>query len=362
MRIFKDGLKFELYTSLVVILSILLTITLSVALLRTLNFVQSGSLLVSKLPIYMFGMLISWLSTILSLALFLATVSTFGRMMQDHEVLIWLTSGLKNIQLVTFIFRLILPIIFVVTALVMYIAPYTRQNSMKLVDNENKGSQLENYPAKELRKLGFPNTVFFLEKNLASEQAVEGLFFYNSNKNRDLLLIAKTGKVDQGKLKLSHGQQLMVSRKDNQVQVINFKENAITIPLSEHITTQDHRAQSLNELWGDESNKARGELSWRFGMIVATINLIVWSTLSLTIIKPRKQVRYNLFLAVLMFFTYFNFINVGQQLITSGRYSFVLVFSGLHLLALSILLAQVYFNTHQFGNYVRNYSKNGLSK
>lgn len=61
-----------------------------------------------------------------------------------------------------------------------------------------------------------------------------------------------------------------------------------------------------------------GELSWRLGLALAALNLVVIA-LAVSAVNPRAGRSTNLVFALFTFVVYYNLINLGQSWIAAGR-------------------------------------------
>jgi lipopolysaccharide export system permease protein len=98
-------------------------------------------------------------------------------------------------------------------------------------------------------------------------------------------------------------------------------------------------------LMREQTRAYQGELSWRLGMTLAAINLVIIA-LAVTSANPRVGRGGNFALALFIFVIYYNFINLGQSWIGSGKaqlWPFMLALHG-GALALAVLWLTVRHN------------------
>ncbi len=62
----------------------------------------------------------------------------------------------------------------------------------------------------------------------------------------------------------------------------------------------------------------RGELVWRLGLVLAAGNMLLLG-IGMSASNPRHASNWNLLFALLGFFAYFNFINLTQAWVSTGR-------------------------------------------
>src|SRR3990167_732252 len=91
--LFHSSLRTELARSFGATLVVLLTIVLTMLLIRTLGLASKGSVNPEEIMLVLGYTVLGYTQTILTLALFIAIVSTLARMYRDSEMIIWFSSG-----------------------------------------------------------------------------------------------------------------------------------------------------------------------------------------------------------------------------------------------------------------------------
>jgi lipopolysaccharide export system permease protein len=72
-----------------------------------------------------------------------------------------------------------------------------------------------------------------------------------------------------------------------------------------------------------------GELGWRLGLALATVNFIIIAVV-VSAVNPRAGRSGGLVFALFAFIVYYNFINITQSWVTTGRATFAGVMLVLH--------------------------------
>ena len=78
------------------------------------------------------------------------------------------------------------------------------------------------------------------------------------------------------------------------------------------------KARSTMQLLRDPTPQNRGELAWRLGLVLAGANMLLLG-IGMSASNPRHASNWNLLFALLGFFAYYNFINLSQAWVSSGR-------------------------------------------
>ena len=87
--------------------------------------------------------------------------------------------------------------------------------------------------------------------------------------------------------------------------------------------------RTTHELLKDLSLQNLGELSWRLGLFLAAINFVIIGT-AVSSVNPRVGRSANLVFSLFAFVLYNNLLNLGQNWIASGQFTFGGYMLGLH--------------------------------
>ena len=91
--LFDSTLRRELARSFGATLVVILTVVLTIMLIRTLGQAAVGRIAPQDVALLLGYVALGYLSLVLSLSLFIAVVATLGRMYRDSEMAIWFSSG-----------------------------------------------------------------------------------------------------------------------------------------------------------------------------------------------------------------------------------------------------------------------------
>ena len=112
--LFQSSIRKELARSFGATLVVLATIVMTIVLIRTLGQASRGSINPQDVMLFMAYSALGRLPTILTLSLFIATVSALSRMYRDSEMVVWLTSGQGLTAFLKPLFRFAWPILLVI--------------------------------------------------------------------------------------------------------------------------------------------------------------------------------------------------------------------------------------------------------
>ena len=115
--LFHSSVRKELSRSFGATLIVLITVVMTMTLIRTLGQATRGSFAPQDIMLAMGFALLADTPSILSLSLFIAVITTLSRMYRDSEMVIWLGTGFGLLTLLRPLLRFAWPVFLVVAAL-----------------------------------------------------------------------------------------------------------------------------------------------------------------------------------------------------------------------------------------------------
>jgi lipopolysaccharide export system permease protein len=295
---------------------------------------------------------LAYLPTLLTLGLFIAIISTLTRMFVDSEMVIWQSSGRGLFSLVKPVLRFSLPVFAVVAGLALLILPWTHLRVEELKNQYQQRGDLERVEPGRFQESADGSRVFFVEKEVSGNQAGANVFIATTGKGKESVTSARSGRVENlpdGRfLKLNNGQRLERTPGSQEIKLIEFEQYAIQIGQEalEEMNFVPVKTRTTAELFNDLTPVHWGEVSWRLGLILASFNFVIIG-ITVSSVNPRMGRGSNLVFALFTFVLYFNLLSFGQNMISSGKLSFVPVMLGLHggVFVLAVLgLAKMHLN------------------
>jgi lipopolysaccharide export system permease protein len=350
--LFNSSLRKELSRSFGATLIVLVTVVMTMTLIRTLGMASRGSFNPSDVFLVMGYTVLAYLPTLLTLGLFIAIISTLTRMFVDSEMVIWQSSGRGLFSLVKPVLRFSLPVFAVVAGLALLILPWTHLRVEELKNQYQQRGDLERVEPGRFQESADGSRVFFVEKEVSGNQAGANVFIATTGKGKESVTSARSGRVENlpdGRfLKLNNGQRLERTPGSQEIKLIEFEQYAIQIGQEalEEMNFVPVKTRTTAELFNDLTPVHWGEVSWRLGLILASFNFVIIG-ITVSSVNPRMGRGSNLVFALFTFVLYFNLLSFGQNMISSGKLSFVPVMLGLHggVFVLAVLgLAKMHLN------------------
>jgi lipopolysaccharide export system permease protein len=321
--LFHSSIRRELARTFGATLVILFTIVLTMLLIRTVGLASKGSVNPEEIMLVLGYTVLGRMHTILTLALFIAIVSTLSRMYRDSEMIIWLASGSSLGGVLQPVLRFSWPVLVVIALLVMFAWPWSNHQTDELRERFERRSDIERVAPGEFQESSSGRRVFFIDRN--TDGGGEGRNVFVSTLEDDgsrSVMSARSGRVDRVDdrqyLVLSQGQRLE-SNAEGETRISEFEEYRAQINASTAATRHEQRRKSRPswDLLQQPTRENLGELGWRLGVILTAANFVLIAVAT-TVSNPRAGRGGNMFFTLFAFVVYFNLINVGQRWTGSG--------------------------------------------
>ncbi|GAB4214122.1 MAG: LPS export ABC transporter permease LptF [Rhodoferax sp.] len=333
--LFQSALRKELSRSFSATLIVLVTVVMTMTLIRTLGQASRGSFNPSDVMLIMGYTVLAYTPTLLTLALFIGIIAVLSRMYRDSEMVIWLGAGQGIWALVTPLLRFAWPVLAAVAALALVVLPWTNQQIDTLKIRFEQRSDLDRIEPGQFQESANGERVFFIESN-AQGQSGSNVFIATTERQRQTITSARSGHIetrpDGQYLVLHNGQRLEIARDTQALKISAFETYTARVGAPPPGVNSPPAINTLSTLTLLRSAHpaAHAELSWRLGLLLAALNL-VFVAIAVANVNPRARGKnLGLVFALLTFLVYFNLLNLGQSWIANGRVGWVAYALGLH--------------------------------
>jgi len=339
--LFHSSIRKELARTFGATLVVLITIVMTIMLIRTLGQATRGSVNPQDVMMVMGYTVLGQLATILTLSLFIAIVGTLSRMYRDSEMVIWFASGRGLSGFLGPLFRFAWPILLFIAALALLVWPWANQQTRDMRDRYERRGDLERIAPGQFQESASGNRVFFIDKDSPDGKSGRNVFISSSEHGKEAVTSARAGRVqDIGEdrfLILNSGQRLESSSSSPELKLSKFEEYGTRISTDVLGAQEDApvRNRTTLDLLMQPSRANLGELAWRLGLALAAMNFVVIAV-AVASVNPRAGRSGNLIFALFAFVIYYNLLNMGQSWITNGRAPFGAFMLSLHGGALAI--------------------------
>ena len=333
--LFHSSIRKDLARSFGATVVVLATIVMTIILIRTLGQATKGSVNPSEVMLVMGLTVIGHLTTILTLSLFIAVVSTLSRMYADSEMVIWFSSGQGLISFSKPLLRFAWPILLAIALLALFVWPWSNQQIQDLRDRYEQRNDIERVTPGQFQESSGGRRVFFIDKDSPDNRFGNHVFVSSIENGLETVTTAQQGRIDmvgnERFLMLDKGQQWLNNLQTGETRLTQFGHYEVLID-SDVVPAKDLLLSRHTSSWSLLKNPTRenlGELGWRLGLGLAAINLALLA-LAVSAINPRVGRSYHLGLALFIFIAYYNMLNVGQSWVATGRVQFAPFLLTLH--------------------------------
>jgi lipopolysaccharide export system permease protein len=334
--LFHSSIRKELSRSFGATLVVLVTIVMTMMLIRTLGLAAKGSVNPSEVFLVMTYTVLGYMPTILSLCLFISIVGTLSRMYRDSEMVIWFSSGRGLAEFLRPLFGFAWPILVLVAVFALVGWPWANSQTQGMRERYEQRSDIERVAPGEFRESAGRLRVFFIDKDAPDSATASNVFIQSIERNLQIITSARTGHMEDidGKryLLLSNGQRLERSLNAEGTKISEFNTYGAKVGSSgtDSPNAAPVQARTTLALLREPTLINLGELAWRIGMLLAAANFVLLA-LALSSVNPRVGRSGNYLFALFAFVLYYNLLNLGQNWVSSGKYGmggFMLVLHG----------------------------------
>lgn len=349
--LFDSTLRKDLSRSFGATLVVILTIVLTMMLIRTLGQAAVGRVSPQDVILLLGYIALGQLPTMLALSMFIAVVATLGRMYRDSEMAIWFASGVGLTRFVRPVLRTSWPVLLVMALLALFVWPWVNQQSVALRDRFEKRSDLSRVAPGQFQSSSDGRRVFFIERGTEDARTGRNVFILAQNGDVESVTTAKTGRIilegEDRFLVLDRGQRNEQNLKSGEKTLSRFE--GYKVLAGERVLSGANnlppKARTTAELVNAPSAPFQGELTWRMGLVFGGANLLLLA-IGLAETNPRRASNWNLLFALLTFVVYYNLINLTQAWVSSGKASMGAALLGAHGSAFLLALGLIWWRDH----------------
>jgi len=325
--LFHSSIRKEMSRSFGATVVVLATTVMTMLLIRTVGLASRGSVDPAEVMMVLGYTMLGHAPTILTLGLFVATVSTLSRMYRDSEMAVWFSSGQGLASFLRPLLRFAWPIWLSIALLLVFVWPWSHQQSEALSDRYERRSDLERIVPGQFQESASGDRVFFIDKDSIGGKTAGQVFIAAREKGKQIITSARAGRIETiGEdrfLLLSNGQRMEDQINETGFKISEFKEYGVLVNEKAQQVAQviPPRAVSTLALWVGHTPALLGELSWRIGLALSSINFVLLGLVFSTV-NPRVGRNGNLLFSLFTFIIYYNMVNLGVSRIAAGASAF----------------------------------------
>ena len=350
--LFDSTLRRDLARNIGATLVVILTIVLTMMLIRTLGLAALGQVAPQDVVLLLGYTALGHLPTMLALSLFIAVVATLSRMYRDSEMVIWFASGVGLARFVGPVLRVCWPVLLVIGLLALFVWPWQNQRSVELKERFERRSDLSRVTPGQFQTSSDGTRVFFIERDAQDSRTGRNVFILSSLGGTESVTSARSGRIelegDDRFLVLTRGQRNEQNLRSDEKTLARFESYRV-LAGEKVLSSLDNlppKARTTVELLYDPTPRHQGELVWRHGLLLGAANMLLLG-IGLAATNPRRASNWNLLFALLSFVVYYNSINLSQAWVAGGKVGMGAALIGAHGGAFLIALLLLWWREHR---------------
>ncbi|MBQ9579259.1 MAG: LPS export ABC transporter permease LptF [Ottowia sp.] len=334
--LFDSSLRKELGRSFGATAVVLVTIVMTVMLIRTLGHASRGLVNPAEVMQVMGFTVLGHLPTILPLSLFVAITATLTRMYANSEMVVWFSCGKGLLSFARPVLRFAWPVLLAVAVLSLVVWPWSNLQIRELRERYQGRGDIERVaPGRFIESQGGLR-VFFIDRNSPDDLTGNNIFIAATERGRESVTSAERGHIEdidgERFLVLHQGQQLARELEGGEMRLSHFARhgNRLSETAAEHTAISNPAQLSTPTLLANPTPRHLGELSRRIGLVLAAFNCTLIA-LAATRVNPRAGRGSSLVFSLAAFTVYYNLLAAGENWIARGRigiWSFVVLLHG----------------------------------
>ncbi|BAK76541.1 permease, YjgP/YjgQ family [Pseudogulbenkiania sp. NH8B] len=264
---------------------------------------------------------------LLILTVFISVLVVLTRLWRDHEMAVWLASGVSLKDWVKPVLRFAVPLAILVGISSLLIGPWAEQRSHEYAEILKQHEDVSAISPGIFKESHSSRRVYFVENFSGKNGSAANIFMQDMSKGKVASIFAKSGRIvtnEQGErlLVLENGRRYVGNPGEADYEVAEFARYSVVIndqpqfiPSGNSRQTMTSAALALSDKAGDKA-----ELGWRLSMPISTVVLALLA-IPLSYFNPRSGHTYNLLLALLAYFVYQNALTLCRNWVLQDRLS-----------------------------------------
>jgi lipopolysaccharide export system permease protein len=359
-RIITTYLAREIIKTSSATLLILFVILVSHALGRVLAEVADG--VVPQLALWpvLFSEAVFLLALLLPIAFFLGIIFTFGRMYNDHEIVVMNSCGIGYRDFYRPVLLALIPFLALNIYASLWLNAQSLRTAQKIVDSEQNVNEFQLIKPGQFNQSEAGGLVFFMESISEDKLELKNVVISQPGREEMIIETARRGqqeiddKTGDLFLVVGPGDRYEGKAGEHRLKHISFDEHGILIKKRPRAVRQEQPSDhmTLTQLWNSPILEHRVELQWRIAVPVVLLVLALLAV-PLSYIAPRQGRYGRVGVAMLVFIVYLNLMAFTRAQLKDGVIPIEVNFWWVHLFFLLLTLVLVY--RRNWGLWLRGY-------
>lgn len=345
--IFQRAARREFTHSAAGVFVALFAILLTTQLIRLLGEAAQGDIAPEAVVALLGFAALNYIPSILSLAAFIAILLALSRSYRDSEMVVWFSSGLSLLAWVRPVMMFMLPLGFAIAALSLFVSPWALSQSAEYRGNLSSRRDVGQISPGAFQESSSGDRVVFVEAVADDDSFVKNVFVSSIQNGRLGVTMAATGHQEIAEngdrfMVLENGSRYEVEPGTPEFRILEYGRYAIRLETKEARGINRTPKNSPTEVLVMSDQPAyRAELLWRLSIPISALVMALLA-IPLSFVNPRAGRSANMLLALFTYLVYHNLMTISQAWVASGRISFAVGVTAVHVFMLCLLPLMFY--------------------
>lgn len=332
--IFERSLRRELAYTASAVFMVLLTIMLTTMMIRIVGYAASGQIDPHDVVVLIGLTVIGYMAVMLIVTLFVSILFVLTRWYRDSEMVVWFTSGVSPVRLIKPVATFAAPILVLIVFFAFIGWPWSNAKSQVIRQRFQQRDEISLLAPGQFRESPSTQRVFFIEQMSPDQVHVRNVFVAGTENGKINVIVSKQGHTETMKdrsrfVVLENGRRYDGEPGKPDFRISEFSRYGVKIQSQPFVQVHLPNSTSTLALLHNPTRENLAELAWRIGLPLIAVNLMLLG-IPLSYQNPRRSRVINLVMAVLIYLTYSNLLNVMQSWIEQGKVSFGVALMPLH--------------------------------
>jgi lipopolysaccharide export system permease protein len=323
---------------------VLMLIFLSALLLRLFDDAARGLFQVNAILVLMGLKSIGNLSFILPLAMYLSILLALSRLYKDNEMAALEAGGIGELKILRSVIMMSVVFAIFIGYLTLFIAPWAKHQSDIIIAKSKVSSEVTGINPGRFRDLAAGQGTLYVQHVNKKKTKLKNVFVQAQDPEGDIIVTAESGYKFTDKetgddfIELANGYRYQGNPGDLDYSIIHFKKHGLRIRQKAATNVYNHKLGIKTEkLYSSSSISDKIELHSRISFMLLSL-VLTFLAVPLSRTSPRQGQYTKLTIAILIYITYANLLNINRAWLEKGKIPMEASFWWLHLLMFSIAL------------------------
>lgn len=340
----------ELGTTVAGVCLALFSLLTTMQLARLLGNPATGSLPFADVAVLLAFNIARYFPIVMVLTLFIATLTVLVRSYRDHEMQVWLASGLGLAHWYRPVLTFAVPVCAGLLVYTLTVLPHVELERQQFQVTLKKRDDLAMVSPGLFMEPAGRRQIFFVEQLTPDTLQARNVFVHSDSHGRDTVIQAASaaqlgGEGEQRQIELRHGLRYEHQPDTDVRRLMSFDSLRLWLPETpEREQSNNWRTASSATLLTSDDPDAASELAWRLGWPLSGL-IVCLIAVPLANHHARGGRSYSLAIAVLIFLVYHNGMSLMEKQIERGHLGLLSALLLTHvpaLLVAGVLLARRY--------------------